>query len=75
MIELRGYIDEKGNKRFASWQDALDATAAAKVTIALTRMEHGNLSKTKGVGAGGMNTRSTSVPATAFTSAGTANEL
>ena len=30
----------------------LDPTAAAKVTIALTRMEHGNFSKVKGVGAG-----------------------
>jgi len=46
------YIDENGNKRFAIWLEALDATAAAKVTIALTRMEQGNLSKTKGVGAG-----------------------
>jgi putative addiction module killer protein len=52
MIELRGYVDEKGNKRFASWLEALDASAAAKVTIALTRMEQGNLSNTKGVGAG-----------------------
>jgi hypothetical protein len=25
MIELRGYIDEKGNKRFALWLDSLDA--------------------------------------------------
>jgi hypothetical protein len=41
VIELRDYIDEKGNKRFASWLEALDATAAAKVTIALTRMEQG----------------------------------
>ena len=52
MIELRGYIDENGNKRFANWLEALDAAAAAKVTIALTRIEQGNLSKTKGVGAG-----------------------
>jgi len=39
MIELRGYIDEQGNKRFAEWLDALDASAAAKVTIALSRIE------------------------------------
>ena len=52
VIELRGYIDEKGNRRFANWQDALDPIAAAKVTIALTRMELGNFSRTKGVGAG-----------------------
>ncbi|HXB75287.1 MAG TPA: type II toxin-antitoxin system RelE/ParE family toxin [Candidatus Acidoferrales bacterium] len=49
MIELRGYIDEYGNKRFANW---LDAAAAAKVTIALARMAQGNFSKVKGVGSG-----------------------
>ena len=52
MIELRGYIDEKGNRRFAIWLEALDPTAAAKVTIGLTRMEQGNFSKVKGVGSG-----------------------
>ena len=52
MNELRGYVDEKGNKPFAIWLETLDATAAAKVTIALTRIEQGNFSKTKGVGAG-----------------------
>src|SRR5258708_6304133 len=52
MIELRGYVDEQRTKPFADWLEALDHTAAAKVTIALTRMEQGNLSNTKGVGAG-----------------------
>lgn len=52
MIELRGYIDEQGNELFAKWLDALDHAAAAKVTIALTRMALGNFSKAKGVGAG-----------------------
>jgi putative component of toxin-antitoxin plasmid stabilization module len=52
MIEFRGYIDENGNKRFANWIEGLDAVAAAKVAIALTRMEQGNFSKTKGVGTG-----------------------
>jgi putative addiction module killer protein len=52
MIELRGYIDGNGNKRFAGWLEGLDASAAAKVTIALTRMEQGNFSKVKGIGAG-----------------------
>jgi putative addiction module killer protein len=52
MIELRGYIDEYGNKRFADWLDGLDSAAAAKVTIALARMEQGNFSRAKGVGAG-----------------------
>jgi putative addiction module killer protein len=52
MIELRGYIDESGNKRFARWLEGLDAPAAAKVTIALARMEQGNFSKVKSVGSG-----------------------
>ena len=52
MIEIRGYIDENGNKRFAQWLEGLDATAAAKVAISLARMELGNFSKVKGVGSG-----------------------
>jgi putative addiction module killer protein len=52
MIEIRGYIDEKGNKRFAQWLEDLDAAAAAKVTIAIARMEQGNFANAKGVGSG-----------------------
>jgi putative addiction module killer protein len=52
MIELRGYIDENGKKRFAVWLEELDPAAAAKVTIALARLEQGNFSKIKGVGSG-----------------------
>ena len=52
MFELRGYIDENGNKRFANWLEGLDAAAAAKVTVALARLEQRNLSNVKGVGAG-----------------------
>jgi putative addiction module killer protein len=51
-MELRGYIDERGNKRFANWLNQLDAAAAAKVTMALTRMANGNFSNAKGVGSG-----------------------
>ena len=52
MFELGGYIDENGKKRFALWFEGLNAMAAAKVTIALTRIERGNRSNVKGVGAG-----------------------
>ena len=52
MFELRGYIDESGTKHFDKWFKSLNAIAAAKVAIALTRMEQGNLSKAKGVGGG-----------------------
>jgi len=40
------------DKRFAGWLENLDAAAAAKVTIALARMERENFSKVKGVGPG-----------------------
>jgi len=52
VIELRGYVDESGHRCFAAWFDGLDAPAAARVTIALTRMEQGNLSNAKSVGTG-----------------------
>jgi putative addiction module killer protein len=52
MIELRGYIDGNGEKPFAKWFATLDPRAAARVTTALTRIEQGNFSNVKGVGAG-----------------------
>ena len=52
MIELRGYVDESGRRCFAVWFEGLDAPAAARVTLALTRMEQGNLSNVESVGAG-----------------------
>lgn len=52
MTGLRDYIDESGKRRFADWFDALDHSAAAKATIALTRMEQGNFSHSKSVGTG-----------------------
>ena len=64
MIEFRGYISENGNKRFAELLERLDASAAAKVPIALARPEQGNFSKVKGVCCGVL----TSDPATASTS-------
>ena len=41
MIELRGYIDERGKKRFADWIEQLEHVAAARVTVALARLEQG----------------------------------
>ncbi len=52
MIEVREYLDERGDSHFADWFRALDAQAAAKVGTALYRMEQGNLSAVKGVGSG-----------------------
>ncbi len=52
MIEIREYSDTQGRSPYARWFDGINARAAAKVTTALVRMEQGNLSNAKGVGAG-----------------------
>lgn len=52
MLNVREYLEEDGSSPFADWFAALDATAAAKVTVALARIEQGKLSNVKGVGAG-----------------------
>ena len=52
MVDVREYLDSGGRSPYAEWFDGLDAQAAAKVTIAITRMRQGNVSKIKGVGAG-----------------------
>jgi len=41
-----------GKSPFEKWFNAVDATAAAKITIALYRLEHGNFSNVKSVGKG-----------------------
>lgn len=51
-MEIREFLDARSGSPFASWFDGLDPQAAAKVTVALTRMERGNLSNAKGVGGG-----------------------
>src|SRR5208283_5187629 len=52
MLELRTYLASDGGSPFEEWFTGLDATAAAKVAIALARLEQGNLSNTKAVGEG-----------------------
>ena len=51
-IEIREYLDQGGRSPFARWFNRLNATAAARVTVALSRMEAGNLSNVRGVGHG-----------------------
>ena len=51
-MELRQYETESGTSPFEEWLDELNAQAAAKVTTALLRLEQGNTSNVKGVGAG-----------------------
>ena len=52
MIEIREYLAADGTSPYAKWFDNLNAQAAAKVAIAITRMAQGNLSNAKSVGAG-----------------------
>lgn len=51
-MQILEYLDVAGDSPYRDWFDSLDAQAAAKVTVALTRIELGNLSNVKGVGAG-----------------------
>jgi putative addiction module killer protein len=50
MLSVLEYLDRAGSSPFAGWFQTLDATAAAKVTTAVRRLELGNLSNVKGVG-------------------------
>lgn len=52
MIEVRHYIDAGGRSPFADWLENLDDVASARVLAALYRLENGNFSNVKGVGAG-----------------------
>lgn len=51
-IAIREYIDPSGRSPFARWFDALNVTAAARVTVAITRLAQGNFSNVEGVGSG-----------------------
>ena len=52
MIEVREYLTTAGTSLYAKWFNRLNAAAAAKVTIAVTRMAQGNLGNAKSVGSG-----------------------
>ena len=49
---MRYYVASDGGSPFQDWFTRLDARAAAKVAVALARLEQGNLSSAKGVGEG-----------------------
>jgi putative addiction module killer protein len=51
-MKLLEYADPQGRSPFRRWFDRLDAIAASKVTAALARVELGNTSNVRGVGAG-----------------------
>ena len=52
MLDVREYLAPDGSSPYAKWFKDLNAPAAAKVAIAITRMAQGNFSNTKGVGSG-----------------------
>ncbi len=52
MLAIREFLERDGSSRFAKWFAGLDAAAAAKITTAMRRLELGNFSNVKGVGAG-----------------------
>ncbi len=51
-MQLLEYLDLAGRSEFARWFDGLEVQAAAKVSIALTRLRNGSTSNMKGVGGG-----------------------
>jgi putative addiction module killer protein len=52
VIEIRQYIDRLGRNPFDRWFNKLDDETQARITIALDRLERGNVSAVKSVGAG-----------------------
>jgi putative addiction module killer protein len=52
MLTVREFLERDGASPFGNWFAALDAIAAAKITTAVWRLELGNFSNVKGVGAG-----------------------
>jgi putative addiction module killer protein len=52
VLEIRYYLYPNGQSPFAKWFAGLEATARAKVAVAIARLEKGNLSNVKPVGEG-----------------------
>ena len=48
MLEIRYYLAPDGRSPFEGWFSSLDPAARAKVTVAIARLEQGNLSNAKG---------------------------
>ena len=47
IIKVQEYLKEDGSSPYQEWFDSLDAQAAAKVTVAKSRLELGNTSNVK----------------------------
>jgi putative addiction module killer protein len=57
VVQIRQYVDRLGRNPFERWFDKLDDGTQARVTVSLDRLERGNLSAAKGVGAGVLELR------------------
>lgn len=51
-VQIEEYVTDAGASPFGDWFNDLDAVAAARVTVALTRIARGAVSNVKGVGDG-----------------------
>ncbi len=52
MADVREYVDTRGRVPYRDWVSDLDAATSARVIAAVLRMEGGNFSQAKSVGAG-----------------------
>jgi putative addiction module killer protein len=52
VVQTLFYISIDGTSPFEKWFSSLDPAAGAKVTVAVSRIEQGNLSNVKAVGEG-----------------------
>jgi len=50
VLSVAEYVREDGSNLYRAWFDGLHAQAAAKVAIAIARLELGNLSRVKWIG-------------------------
>jgi len=57
MFEIRYYVAADGHQPFAEWFGDLEPVTRAKIARVITRMEQGNLSDVKSVGAGVLECR------------------
>jgi putative addiction module killer protein len=57
VIEIRSYIDREGRNPFERWFEKLDDNVQARMVVSLDRVEQGNLSAAKSVGAGVLELR------------------
>lgn len=60
-MRLREYLDDFGRSPFGAWFGGLDAQAAARVSVSLTRIERGNLSNVEPAPAARRRNRQTAV--------------